>query len=285
MEKFNEKYKKYAMTMAEIVIVVIIVAIVAAIFIAMPKKNVSKLDRAKYYIAYDLLNKLQNEQLANAGEVKIGLDSFASAVNEYLNTMGNMAAGANQQVTLTNGMILTVVNAGVIDNRDGEAQKDTNGDGVIDEHDQRTQYPYLEVTVDIDGDTNGLPAVALSDLHKFWLYKDGLVEPCFFIDAGGNFVNGICNKNPNTDPNCDAVHCGGGNDWINFKVYTIDGNGNIQFLNDRISGDVTETYTNVPYQKARNRYLECMYEGYTPVDAADHKGSLDCYMEANPPLK
>ena len=58
---------KPAVTMAELIIVIVIVAIIAGIFLALPRKNVSKMDRAKYYIAYDMLKRLQDEQIAQKG--------------------------------------------------------------------------------------------------------------------------------------------------------------------------------------------------------------------------
>ena len=64
-----------AITLAEIMIVVVIVAVIALVFMAMPKKNVGKMDRAKYYIAYNMLKRMQDEQMAETGKVAINADN------------------------------------------------------------------------------------------------------------------------------------------------------------------------------------------------------------------
>ena len=274
MKKFNGKYKKYAMTMAEIIIVVVIVAIVAAVFLAMPKKNVSKMDRAKYYTAYNMLQQLQNEQLSNNGAVRINQNvadcpaifandcNFSTAVNEYLNTMADMAGGS---VTLTNGMILSLQNTG---------SEDRDVDGIM--------HNYADVIVDIDGDENRvMNAYNREDVHKFRLFDDGVVEPCF-IDPASADANAVCNSRVDMGDS--------GDNWIMFKVYTINSEGNISFVNDctickKTNGtpcteaDPNNVYvrdascSNVSYSSARGRYLQC-------VNTAN-----SCYMEANPPLK
>ena len=180
---------KPAITMAELVIVIIIVAIIAAIFLAMPRKNVSKLDRAKYYIAYDMLKRLQDEQIAQKGYADIGqtksgvTKSFDNAVNNWLNVV-NTNTHSNA-VRLTNGMILGY-----------SASYDSGNDRRI-------------VTVDVDGNggtDNSFAACAVDadnpDCVQFTLYES------------------YTNSHNAVETTLDADH-------LPFRVFTINNDGNM----------------------------------------------------------
>ena len=97
------KNRKKAISLAEIIIVVVIVAIVALIFITMPKKNVGKMDKAKYYVAYDLLKQLQNEQLANDAnnDKKVSLTAFGIQAGKWLNTIDDPDANEANKITIS----------------------------------------------------------------------------------------------------------------------------------------------------------------------------------------
>ena len=149
------KQSVFAITLAEIMIVVVIVAVIALVFMAMPKKNVGKMDRAKYYIAYNTLKRLQDEQMSEDGSVKVdSKDNFKGAVEKWLNTLKT----AGDQITLTNGMVLRLEN--------NPSPCYTAGDAPT----------CLKVKVDIDGDENG-NCEENQDCHTFTLDSKGGVTP------------------------------------------------------------------------------------------------------------
>ena len=150
---------KPAITLAEIIVVIFIVGIIAGIFLAMPKKNVGQTDKAKYYVAYDMLKRLQDEQMADTGNVAIQNDDFCNAVNNWLNTININCAQTYAQ--LTNGMILGWT-TNVQNNADGSLSR--------------------IVTVDIDGTDDGQPANTAcarndEDCHAFTINDRGEVQP------------------------------------------------------------------------------------------------------------
>ena len=242
------KNKKLAVTMAEIMIVVVIVTIVAGVFLAMPKKNVSKMDRAKYYIAYDMLKKLQDEQMANDGSVKIEKSTFGDAVEKWLNTQ-EIDKTTNYKATLTNGMILTwnndKTNAGSGSNSDKAEIFGNN-------------KAYLKVTVDIDG-TEGLNQNN-KDIYVFHLFENGWVRPDMCYKADGT----DCSSND--DENVRIV--------LPFRVYG--------FNND---GSVRNYLYNVDYNTAYDLYKCSVNTSGCSVDSNCYKDTKPCIMEAIPPLK
>ena len=136
-------------------IVVVIVAVIALVFMAMPKKNVGKMDRAKYYIAYNTLKRLQDEQMSEDGSVKVdSKNNFKVAVEKWLNTLKT----EEDQITLTNGMVLRLEN---------ESANCYDGEGAP---------TCLKVNVDIDGDENG-SCEENQDCHTFTLDSKGGVTP------------------------------------------------------------------------------------------------------------
>lgn len=159
----KKKTQQTAITLAEIMIVVVIVAIVGLVFMAMPKKNVRKMDKVKYYMAYSMLKRLQDEQMAENNFAAINKDTnsdesvgdnekFCKAVDK-LNTVDKTCSSEDNSgnATLTNGMYLNWVNA-------------VTSDG------------YLKVTVDLDGSGNGANAEG-KDNHIFYLSQNGDVIP------------------------------------------------------------------------------------------------------------
>ena len=152
---------KKAITLAEIMIVLVIVAVIALVFFAMPKKDVGKMDRAKYYVAYDMLKRLMDEQMAENGEVKIDTDkNFCNAINTWLNIVGTLSCTttpAPTKATLTNGMVLSW---------------GSNYDA-SDENDKKRT-----VTVDLDGEGEDTQNEEDKDIQSFILHeKNGRVEP------------------------------------------------------------------------------------------------------------
>ena len=239
---------KKAITLAEIMIVIVIIAIVALVFLAMPRKNIGKMDRAKYYIAYNTLKRMQEEQMAQTGRVAINHDDchsdgqggytcpnctkkmctnairgstnintnedFGRATTIWLNVV-NPPAGTGriqgQNITLTNGMVIRIPNTDAF-----------NCPGAVAGADGRIPQ-CLDVTIDIDGvDNNGNVCSGGDgiDCHTFTLGSDGVVTPVFTDDSNSE-------------------------DWIRFKVYHIDDNG------DKIVDD-----TNIKYECAV-RYICC----------------------------
>ena len=208
---------KKAITLAEIIIVIFIVGIVMGVFLAMPKKNVGQTDRAKYYVAYDMLKRLQDEQMAENGNTllnngPVGVPkSFRKAVDNWLNTIQS-GAGVNantRKARLTNGMILIWNN--VTDNFIGDSSNAQNA-GVVE---RRT------IIVDIDGNeaynnttASGSCAINNQDCHGFILTNDGQVAPTL----------------------------GDRTDWLTFKVYRFnnDGTTNILTTNTSYNNAVTQ---------------------------------------------
>ena len=228
---------KPAITMAELIIVVIIVAIVAGIFLAMPKKNVSKLDRAKYYVAYDMLTRVVNEQRANgvtASTRAIITDdpanyatfrnnanyNMAFYLNDILNVVENqITSGAPINMRLSNGMVVSSTT------KQPTFQRAT---GVY----------FWWVYVDLDGTKLARCAISNPNCIRFRIYLDGTVEPYDEIDS---------------------------TDWISFRVFRFDDNGNMDIKAMRVS-----------YNDAKKK-----------MDNTDGSGDCtdgNCFMEAIPPL-
>ena len=152
--------QKPAITLAEIIIVIFIVGIIAGVFLAMPKKNVGQTDKAKYYVAYEMLKRLQDEQMAETGTVAInngaGADGFCPALNRWLNLTSDLACGAGlPNAQLTNGMVIRNIN--VLNLVGGEPESRT-------------------VTVDIDGLNEG-NCTNNQDCHNFVITSNGQVLP------------------------------------------------------------------------------------------------------------
>ena len=196
--------KKLAITLAEIIIVIFIVGIIAGVFMAMPRKNVGKTDRAKYYVAYDMLKRLQDEQMAENGYTMLnngsteGARTFTHAVDTWLNFLehGNGAVGPLRKARLSNGMVLTWRN---IDNTQGD---------LTASNDDVTLTTRRTIVVDIDGDENyGICDINNQDCHGFILTSDGQVAPTL----------------------------GDRTDWLTFKVYRFQNNGTPEFLGTNIS--------------------------------------------------
>ena len=254
----NKKEFKPAMTMAEIMIVVLIIAIISLVFIAMPRKNVSKMDKAKYYIAYDMLKRLQDEQMVKGGSVSIsgGIDTadeanFIHAADEWLNTLPDGSTpgcnAAARCITLTNGMILNwnsnIENALLF----GENSR------------------FLRVRVDIDGGDIPVNHWLLpnangdlnSDVYEFRLYENGWVEPERCYDGAG------CAGNQHGDININ----------LPFRVYRYNDDGTINIIaNNRRYYDAVEFY-------------KCTANPSIPGCGANICGDRKCIMEAIPPLR
>ena len=264
MENKKDFQKKKAMTLAEILVVVTIIAIIGGIFLAMPKKNISQTDRAKYYIAYSILQKLINEQLVDEnkitlnpsrqekgeGEEKVVYESFGDKVDKWL----NVAASCNwntdpitgklkctkqpfdktyKNAILTNGMYL-----------DWRENDDLDSYELVDEIENYTQKG---VYFDIDGVDEGKNA-DLKDIHYFVIYKDG------------NRVKPAQKNSTNTDINNSG--------WIGFKVYQIGSNSKIKVI-------------------LLNAHYDTAYGCYTnSTEACSHKcKDKDCFMEPVQPMK
>ena len=208
---------KPAVTMAELIIVIVIVAIIAGIFLALPRKNVSKMDRAKYYIASDMLKRLQDEQIAQKGCADIDQNSgkctagFAAAVNDWLNVVTTNADG--NAVRLTNGMILGYANAYDNTNSRRIVTVDVDGDGGTDnnfdactadaDHPNCVQFfLYSEYTNDYNAvvpDTNINTATQLP-FRVFIINDDGNMV----IKAAGVTYTAAHNKLTNKDVSNDC---------------------------------------------------------------------------------
>lgn len=245
MEKNN---KNRAITLAEMMIVVVIVAIISAVFLAMPKKNVTKMDTSKYYIAYNALKRLQDEQMAQNGTVN--LNQFKDQALNWLNTQSSTV----DSITLSNGMIITWANS--LHNAANENCDDTLEDsGCI----FKEPHQYLRVFVDIDGDTS---TGNNKDTYIFHLFDNGWVRP------------DMCYKSDSTT--CSENDANNVNIVLPFKVYS--------FKND---GSVENLLINADYNTAYNLY-RCSNgltsASDNSCDSSDCKGR-DCIMEAIPPLK
>ena len=192
--------QKPAITLAEIIIVIFIVGIIAGVFLAMPKKNVGQTDKAKYYVAYDMLKRLQDEQMAENGFTWLNTGTrgtngtIAKAIYNRTNYLkagrGNGAAGS--YIKLTNGMNVSWT--------------DTTGPNYIIDPVTGTVLRRV-VAIDIDGDTNNICVINNQDCHGFILTSDGQVAPTL----------------------------GDRTDWLTFKVYRFQDNGTTEFLGTNIS--------------------------------------------------
>lgn len=217
---------KPAITMAELIIVVIIVAIVAGIFLAMPKKNVSKLDRAKYYVAYDMLTRIVNEQRANGvtnatraiitddpanyADFRNGADyNMARYLNDLLNVVEitQYSNGVPTGMRLSNGMIVKCAN-----------------------RQPNSRLNFWTVSVDLDGNGN--------TTKTFRIFLDGEVRPMAELTR---------------------------TDWISFRVFRFDINGNMDIKAMRVS-----------YNAAK--------EKMDNTDGSNDCADGNCFMEAIPPL-
>ena len=258
-KKMNNR--KFAMTLAEILIVVVIVAIIGSVLIAMPRKNVSATDRTKYYIAYMTLYRLLNEQMADTGKIALrqngsseecssGDDcteifktinndkSFKNMVDKLLNIASTNAT----QATLTNGMIL---------NWAGNSSLDKKTSGIT------TQK---SVWVDIDGANEGR-TIDKKDKHYFLLYiKDG--------DVRVKPISGSPSENED-DVDRDNLVPSSNSSWLLFKVFRINSNGTTKII--LLEKDYTQAYN--CYDNSDN-------------DACSGKcADKQCFIEPIPPLK
>ena len=257
--------KKSALTLAEIMIVIVIVAIIAGIFLAMPKKNIGRNDRAKYYIAYSTLKQLMDEQMAQEGEVAINFDynnndtidnneKFDTAVNKWLNVLESTTDNNNTKqynngdnvVTLTNNM---------------KIRWDKNNNAATCAYNNNKSC--LKVTIDLDGENCDGKG---KDCHEFTLDTTGFVIP-------------VSNSN-----------------WINFIVYHIGDDGKTKI--DKNNVPFIEAFE---YYCCRNGGIKgapCKYvdsetsaiitlnESYCKAEAHNHGWKQGAYfMEAIPPLK
>ena len=288
MENNKKKFinKKPAMTLAEILVVVAIVAIIGGIFLAMPKKNVSQMDKAKYYVAYSTLFKLLEAQLANTGSLQLNTavaadadagilakaDEFGASVEKYLNTVQScnwsedtscdnpvpFNAEYNNAI-LTNGMYLDwgsqrndSLNTPLTSPNSGTNLNDI-ADGKIT---RRAVY------IDIDGLNEGRSASG-QDVHYFLLYKDDdnddiRVQPILETRNGGKHQ---------TPGNIKS--------WIGFRVFRIDDN----------NGNTVVIRNDLDYVSA--------YGCYNKINAAYCNNECDrenpnipkCFIEPIRPLK
>ena len=266
--KFNLR-KNSAITLAEIMIVVVILAILACIFLAMPRKNVSAVEKTKYYIAYSTLQRLLSEQLADNGKIALNNNSvvapncviiatdeekqaceevvkkfstatFKSMVDKWL----NVASSSTNNARLTNGMVLDWTSSA----------KDKTENGIKIEK---------VVSIDIDGPDEGR-SVDKKDKHYFLLYRkydnttntygDIKIKPVSPSDES------TLNSSANTVPTSNDA-------WITFKVFDIKDNGDMKIR--LLDQDYTNSYN--------------CYENKT--DACSNNCTPDkCFIEPIPPV-
>ena len=251
--KNKQKNKKSAMTLAEILIVVTIVAIIGGVFLAMPKKNIGQMDKTKYYIAYNTLYKLLQEQMIQDNHLSLNNNNsesrnFGDSVEKWLNvtqscdweddTCTKIAYDkAENNAILSNGMYL--------DWRDND--EDVNTDSNI-----TTKIVY----VDIDGLDEGR-SQELRDVHYFKLYLD---------TANGNII-----RVEPIDTNTDGIPNATGS-WIGFKVFQINNNGTTKII-----------LTDVDYPSA----YSCYINGSTCSSQCNINDSnrQKCFIEPIRPMK
>ena len=237
---YNDKitsYKKPAMTLAEILIVVVIIAIVACVLMAMPRKNVSVTDKAKYYIAYSTLERLLSEQMADSGKIALSIQdendkcssieedqegyetclelkskfnidkTFDQMVEKWLNVADTVDT-SNHKARLTNGMELDWSGKGS-DNKDGpDGNKITTA---------------KTVCIDIDGPDEGR-SLQGKDKHCFLLYR---------LKNSDNTYGEVKIKPIDTTKSAtynigDNVVPTSNDTWLTFKVFTVDDNGKME---------------------------------------------------------
>lgn len=149
--------KKSAMTLAEIIIVIVIISIVGALFMSVPKKNAENLDKTRYYIAYNLLKRMQDEQ-ASIGEITLTGAGFRANIERWLDLSGEIITNGNiSTAKLTNGMTI-------------------NWDTTNDNDDS------ISVTIDLDG---GELKGENQDAYRFYLNNEGDVRPEMYNASGG----------------------------------------------------------------------------------------------------
>lgn len=254
--------KKPAMTLAEILVVITIISIIGGIFLAMPKKNISQTDRAKYYIAYSILQRLINEQLVDENKIslntteqeegedddKVIYESFGKKVDKWLNVASSCSWNENNKCIKTSFSPDTSTNAILTNGMYLDWRTNNNLDKNDTTHTNKTIQKG--VYFDIDGVDEGKSA-ELKDIHYFVIYEDGRVKPA---------LSNSTNTNINTDINNSG--------WIGFKVYKIGNNSKINII-------------------LMNAHYDTAYGCFTDTtDACNHKcNSKDCFMEAVQPMK
>ena len=239
--KKNLTEKKSAMTLAEILIVVVIVAIIGCLFLAMPRKNVSALDKTKYYIAYMTLYRLLSEQVAANGKIVLKTNSDEESCTtddeDLCNELEEKFDTSNGKTF--QGMVgkwLSVVSSCTWSGTPPKCTRTTfNSDSstnailsnglYLDWSGSSTKQNDITtgkvVYIDIDGPDEGR-GIDQKDKHYFLLYRNEKngeirVRPIASDGPEGSGNNGVPDNNST---------------WITFKVFTVDNNGNtkIQLL-------------------------------------------------------
>ena len=267
--------KKPAMTLAEILIVVVIVAIIGCVLIAMPRKNVSTTDRAKYFIAYSTLQRLLNEQLADNG--KIALCNNVSDDNCKCNDVEGSEGALCQELKnkfntehTFNYMVSKWLNTAEVNDTNAKL---TNGmklywsdvsEGQAKDASQKTITTEKVVCFDIDGDEGR--DIEGKDRHCFLLYRKK--ETTGEGESEVTTYNDIRIKPVKTDDRSpydsrDNIVPASNDTWLTFKVFKVKNNGKMDI-----------------------RVLDKDYRtSYDYYDDNSDCNDNNCFIEPIPPLK